>query len=181
MVDHFATLGMRRSAAVDEALVRQRFHQLSRAAHPDQEGGDEAAFAAINEAQRVLRSPAARLRHLLDLEFGGVPESSGSMSPQLMDLFSQVGPALGQAKAVIAKRRMASSALAKALLAAEEAAAQRALAAANSQLMSRRSEVESGLGEIDLSARESLVAAWHELSFLQNWQAQVQERMAGLL
>ena len=98
-----------------------------------------------------------------------------------MDLFSQVGPALGQADAVIAKRRGASSALPKALLAPEEVAAQRALAAANSQLMARRSEVESGLGAIDLSDRESLASAWHELSFLQKWQAQVQERMAGLL
>ena len=96
MVDHFATLGLQRSAALDEALVRERFHELSRDAHPDADAGDEVAFAAINEAQRVLRSPGARLRHLLELEFGCKPEATGAMSEVLMDLFAQVGGARRQ-------------------------------------------------------------------------------------
>ena len=49
-VDHFATLGLERSAALDEAFVRERFHEMSREAHPDAEDGNESRFAAINEA-----------------------------------------------------------------------------------------------------------------------------------
>jgi curved DNA-binding protein CbpA len=181
MLDHFATLGLPHSASMDGALVRERFHELSRAAHPDMVDGDEEAFAAINEAQRVLSSPAARLRHLLELEFGGAPQSTGSMSAELMDLFVQVGAALNQADPVITKRRAATSALARALLAGEEMAAQQVLAAAGGQIMSRRSTLEAGLGGIELGDREGLTAAWHELSFLEKWQRQVQERMAGLI
>jgi curved DNA-binding protein CbpA len=180
-VDHFATLGLGRSAAIDEAVVRERFHELSRELHPDTAGGDESAFAAVNEAQRVLRSPSARLRHLLELEFGSPPESAASMSEVLLDLFGKVGAALAEADGVISKRRAATSAVAKALLAAEEMAAQQALLGTGGKLMARRQEVEAGLGEIALSDRRALVVAWHELSFLEKWNRQVQERIGALL
>ena len=68
VIDHFATLGFERTPVLDEAAVRERFHERSREVHPDADSGDEEQFAAINEAQRVLRSPSARLRHLLELE-----------------------------------------------------------------------------------------------------------------
>ena len=180
-VDHFATLGLGRSAALDDGLVRERFHELSRDAHPDTEGGDEEAFAAINEAQRVLRSPSARLKHLIELEFGDRPNSTGAMSEALMELFAEVGGALSLADEAIAKRRAATTAVAKALLAGAEMAAQQALMSAGGSLMARRREREAGLGEIELGNREALVTACHELSFLEKWQAQVQERLGELV
>ena len=180
-VDHFATLGLERSAALDEAFVRERFHEMSREAHPDAEDGDESRFAAINEAQRVLSSPAARLRHLLELEYGGKVESTGAMSAQLMDLFSDVGSALSQADALISKRQAATTAVSKALLAGEEVSVQQALMGAGGQLMGRRQEIEAGLGGIGLSDRGKLVATAHELAFLEKWQRQVQERLGQLI
>jgi len=181
MVDHFATLGLARSAALDEAVVRERFHALSREAHPDAAGGDERVFAEINEAQRVLTSPAARLRHLIELEFGTRPQPTGQMSAELMDLFTGIGVALQAADALILKRKAAASAVAKALLAKDEVVVQRSLMEAGGQLMSRCRQIEDGFSEIDLSERSVMEAAWHELSFLEKWQRQVQERMAGLL
>ena len=180
-VDHFATLGLERSAALDETVVRERFHELSREAHPDAENGDEAKFAAINEAQRVLSSPAARLRHLLELEYDGKVESSGAMSAQLMDLFSDVGGVLSQADALISKRQAATTAVAKALLAGEEVSVQQALMGAGGQLMGRRQEIEDGLGGLSLSDRDKLVTTAHELAFLEKWQRQVQERLGQLI
>ena len=180
-VDHFAALGLERSAALDEALVRERFHEMSRGAHPDAEGGDEVAFAAINEAQRVLRSPAARLRHLLDLAGGDGLAGGGVMSDDLMVLFELVASALEGADDVITKRRAATTALSKALLSPQELAAQQTLMGAGGRLRARRQEIEDSLAEIGVGDRASLTGACHELAFLEKWQQQVQERMGALL
>ena len=183
-VDHFAALGLERSAALDESVVRERFHALSREVHPDTDGGDELAFAAINEAQRILTSPAARVRHLLELEFGeqaGGAVATGGMSGALMELFGSVGGVITRADGLVAKRGAASSAVARALLAGEEIEVQQQLMAAGGQLMARRRELEEGLGEISLGDQEALAAAAHELAFLEKWQRQVQERMAALI
>ena len=184
VADHFATLGLERSVALDAALVRERFHELSRELHPDAGGGDELAFAAINEAQRVLASPAARIRHLLELEFaepGAGAVASGVMSTPLMNLFASVGAVISKADGVITKRKAASSAVAKALLAAEEIEVQQALMGAGGDLMARRRELESGLVEIGIRDRDALIGAAHELAFLEKWQRQVQARMAELV
>ena len=184
LADHFATLGIDRAVALEESVVRERFHELSRQLHPDTDGGDELAFAAINEAQRVLASPAARIRHLLELEFGKQGDgavASGKMSAALMDLFASVGGVISKADALISKRKAASSAVAKALLVGEEIEVQQSLMKAGGELMARRREVEGGLGEIGIRDRESLSGAAHELAFLEKWQRQVQERVAALI
>ena len=103
------------------------------------------------------------------------------MSDELMDLFAGVGGALQAADGLITKRQATTTAVARALLAKEEVAVQRALMGAGGQLMARRQQVEGGLAEIGLEERAQLVEAWHELSFLEKWQRQVQERMAGLI
>ena len=179
-VDHFAALGLERAAALDEAQVRERFHELSREAHPDTHGGDGEAFAAINEAQRVLSSPSARLRHLLELQFGTRP-AAAVISDSLMDLFAGVGGAISAADAVIAKVAAATTAVAKALLAPQELAAQQSLMEAGGQLVTRRREIEDRLEALSVDDRDALLEAWHELAFLEKWQRQVQGRMGQLI
>ena len=106
---------------------------------------------------------------------------AGEMSEGLVALFADVGGALSRVDALIAKLRSATTAVSKALLAAEEMAAQQALVAAGGKLMARRLVVEAGLDGIGLAERGPLAAAAHELAFLEKWQRQVQERMGELL
>jgi molecular chaperone HscB len=73
--DLFAVLGLPRALAIDTAELEQRFHDASRAVHPDRHqtaGARErdlslAASAAVNRAYRTLRDPAARGRYWLEL------------------------------------------------------------------------------------------------------------------
>lgn len=73
--DLYAVLGLTRGLAVDVADLERRWHDASRAVHPDrhQTAGDRdrelsvAASAAANRAYRTLREPIARGRYWLEL------------------------------------------------------------------------------------------------------------------
>ena len=182
MTDHFAVLGIDRSALLSEDLIRKKFHELSRELHPDATHGDQTKFAQINEAQRVLRSPSARLRHLLELNGDAEKlESAAAMSDELMDLFADLSEVFSKADALIAKRNSAGSAVAKALLAGEEMAVQQSLMGAGGKLIARRKMMESGLKNVGVGDCDALALAAHELAFLEKWQRQVQERIGALI
>ena len=126
--DFFTLLGESRRPWLDPERVKEKFHQLSRTEHPDQQTasspGDESAdavFARLNQAQAALRDPKARLRHLLELEFPQVKLSGPAKVPvTLADLFAPIHGLLRAIDAVLAKKAAAPSALAKALLARDE-------------------------------------------------------------
>ena len=60
---HYELLGVPATATADE--IRDAYRARARVHHPDQAGptGNGASMAAINEAYRVLRDPAARSRY----------------------------------------------------------------------------------------------------------------------
>ena len=68
MPDHFATLAQPRRPWLDPEALRESFHRAAAQHHPDAAGGTDERFAALNTAHAILREPAARLRHLLELE-----------------------------------------------------------------------------------------------------------------
>jgi molecular chaperone HscB len=86
-VDLFAVLGLPRHPHVDPADVERRYHEASRAVHPDhfQTAGTRErelslqASAAVNRAYRTLRDPVALGRYLLEL----AGERLGQGSPQV--------------------------------------------------------------------------------------------------
>jgi molecular chaperone HscB len=73
--DLFAVLGLPRHPAVDVAELERRYHEASRAVHPDRfQTAHEraralslAASAAVNRAYRTLRDPVSRGRYWLEL------------------------------------------------------------------------------------------------------------------
>lgn len=72
--DHFAALGLERSARLEETALRQAYFSAQRASHPDyatsppQREAMERRSAEINDAYRTLRDPMQRLFHLLALQ-----------------------------------------------------------------------------------------------------------------
>jgi hypothetical protein len=187
--DHFAVFGLERRAAIDVGLVKERFRKLGAGLHPDGAGArDTQGFEEANRARDILVDPVARLRHLLELEFGaGSAGGGGAVDSALMSLFADVGGAVEAARAVAQRTRAARSELARALLAGEVAAVQKRLAAAGSQVSDAIGSREAQLPEVDrlLSADRDRARAegcrlYRDLAFLHRWRGQVQEAFASL-
>lgn len=97
MKDHFATLGIKRTFAIESAALERRFHLLQRDTHPDRFAAQhpdlvESALersSDINEAYRVLRDPMQRTKHLLSL-YGFSVEQAKKVPPELLETVMNV-------------------------------------------------------------------------------------------
>jgi curved DNA-binding protein CbpA len=177
MEDAFSLFGLERRALVDQNVLKERYLQLAAARHPDASGGGEETFRLLQDAYKTLREPAARLRHLLELEFpvGGSQRDSAPHA----ELFMSAGSAVQSAKAALLRSEKTTTALARALLSQEIAAA----------LQQVRHALESTEHARDhLTARlESLDARWPRVSpdelsdlassfaFVSRWTSQLSE------
>ncbi len=93
-VDLFAVLGLPRRLGIDAEELERRFHEASRAVHPDrhQTAGTRArelslaASAAVNRAHRTLRDPVARGRYWLELHGMRLGEANNQVPPALATL-----------------------------------------------------------------------------------------------
>ncbi len=176
-LDAFAELGLPRTAALDADTLARAFDALSRERHPDA-GGDATAFARLTTARDTLATPSRRWRHLLELLAPGT-KLDGALSPALMDLFAQLGPALAAGKAALERKNAATSALARALVAGDELRAREALEA----LAARTDALRAGLDaraaawQSDIQA---LAALAREAAFLEKWHAQAREQLTRL-
>ena len=98
IVDHFARLNLPRRPWLDGEQLRQRFHDLSADAHPDQSHNADAAikaekqddFTEINEAYQCLDDAKCRVRHLIELERARHLTTS-SRSAEMTDWFMEIG------------------------------------------------------------------------------------------
>ena len=97
MKDFFATLGIKRTFAVESAALERRFHLLQRDAHPDRFAAQhpdlvESALersSEINEAYRALRDPMQRTKHLLSL-YGFSVDQAKKVPPTLLETVMNV-------------------------------------------------------------------------------------------
>jgi molecular chaperone HscB len=93
-LDLFAVLGLRRKLVVDPADLERRYHEASRAVHPDrhQTAGERdrtfslTASAAVNRAYRTLRDPVARGRYWLELHGSPLGERNNQVPSALAAL-----------------------------------------------------------------------------------------------
>ncbi len=93
VADYFAALGVERRFALDGAELERRFYQLSRELHPDRFTLQSAEtrqlalerMSLVNEAYRVLKNPALRRHHLLELE-GLDPQGSQGAQKSMIPL-----------------------------------------------------------------------------------------------
>lgn len=90
MTDPFETLGVPPRYDLDPRELHRRFLAASAASHPDRfsdplEASDAAErLAAINEAHRLLRDPAARAEALLRRLAGGLRLDDAALPPALL-------------------------------------------------------------------------------------------------
>jgi curved DNA-binding protein CbpA len=188
MPDHFAALDQPRRPWLDAAVLRECFHRSSAKLHPDVPGtGDAARFAALNAAYTVLRDPAARARHLLELEAPDLPAAATAPPPAFGDLFMRQAAIHQRLAAFRAKHASVSNPLARALLTDEEAALRHDAEAAQSAL-----DTEHASALEDLRALDSRWSAGDEtrfaqladiqrrLTFLGKWRAQLREALFAL-
>ena len=90
-LDYFGALGLPRRLALDVADLERRYHQASRALHPDrfqtasprEQELSLAASALINRARRTLRSAVTRGRYWLELHGDRLGEDNKRVPPAI--------------------------------------------------------------------------------------------------
>lgn len=90
-MDHYATLGVAKTATPDE--IKKAYRKLASQHHPDK-GGDTAMFQKIEEAYRILSDPNQRQQYdnphqgFHGFNFGGPDMFTGDMDPR--DIFAHM-------------------------------------------------------------------------------------------
>ncbi|HUF61356.1 MAG TPA: hypothetical protein VMN36_04725 [Verrucomicrobiales bacterium] len=187
MDNAFRMLDLPESAALDEDLLRERFHQLSRSAHPDA-SGDAASFDRLSAAYQTLRSPATRLRHLLELRSASRPDLRGPVPQAWMDLFSLLSQTLRRSDQLVRQRESSASQLARALLEDQILTLQRELLELQTRLVQLQAQARSRLPGADaLLAKDStsipdeVAQLCREFIYLERWTEQVEAHLHRFL
>ncbi|NNE90404.1 MAG: hypothetical protein HKN23_02050 [Verrucomicrobiales bacterium] len=176
----FEILGLPVSLAIDPAEIESAWQGLSREAHPDNAGsGDSDRAAEINRAREMLRTPGARLRHWLEIRGREIPRNA-SLNDKLMTQFSEVGALLAETDTFLEKKKAATSAIAKAILAEEEFAVQKSVQEKMGDLKSQIDGIEARFPELEADEDEA-VRGLERLRFVEKWNAQLQDRLVAIL
>ena len=175
--DAFALFDLERRPLIDEGALKERYLRLAANRHPDAPGGGDEEFQLLQEAYRVLREPAARLRHLIELEFPNYVSASGP-APHA-ELFLRAGSAVQAARGVSQRFEKANSALARALLSPEIADALRQIRETGEVVRKADDELADELKALDARwpdvPPEALSALASSFKFLARWQEQLSE------
>lgn len=182
--DAFAELGLPRRLALDPDTLETTWRRRSRELHPDSAQGDADGAAAANRACGILRAPGSRLRHWLALHGVAAPAHTG-LDADLMSLFADAGLVLHEADALSKKKSTATTALARALLAAPEFAVQkklqdlmRRIRQESEKLIDRFEAFEAAAAGGDFT---EAAAASGRLAFLERWERQCRDRLLALM
>lgn len=177
MTDCFAVLGLPRRPHCDEDALKEIYHRRAALLHPDAVTGGTDAFRELQEAYATLADSGRRLRHLQELAFPDFQKVSAA-APQ-GDLFLAVGQAVQAAREILQRHERSQSALARALLTGEIAAAGDGIRAALRDVAAVRERLRAELTALDdrwpaVEAGEiSLLAS--QLTFLSRWQSELAE------
>ncbi|MBS0660677.1 MAG: J domain-containing protein [Verrucomicrobia bacterium] len=185
-MDAFALLGLPARPLLAEDEIVRAFDAAALTAHPDR-GGQAADFAALEEARRVLTDPATRLRHLLARETGAEPGRGPAEVPVVIgEAFTRATAVCAAADTLLARRAAATSALAKAMLAAPALEVRERVEAWLGELSELRTAAETALARFDADwqAGQRPLEALRDLAqifaFLSRWTSQGRERLFAL-
>src|SRR5204862_2881198 len=119
MIDYFALFNEPRRPWLEPESLKEKFLALSASVHPDrvhnlgeaERAAAQERYTNLNAAYNCLREPKERLRHLLELELGGLPKDVQRIPSDLMDLSLKIGAACREADAFLAEKSKATSPL----------------------------------------------------------------------
>jgi curved DNA-binding protein CbpA len=177
MQDAFSLFGLERRPLIDETALKERYLRLAEKRHPDVSGGNDEKFHLLQDAYKTLREPAARLRHLMELEFSG-PGSQSDSAPHA-ELFMSVGSAVQTARAIFSRSENTTTALARALLSPEIAAALRQIREVLESVQHTRDQLAKRLENLDVRwpevAPDELAALASAFTFVSRWKSELSE------
>ena len=186
MTDCFAGLGAERRPWLDPEELKAKYHQLTALHHPDVAGasGD---FAEINRAYQTLADPAARLRHLLDLESPDALSRAQPVPEGIAGFFTPVAEASQGIDAFMKKHSAAASPLAKALLSTDQYQVQEHLEQIIASLQEKQDTLLIQVREADAlwladrpAALRLLPVLWQSLGYTAKWLATLRESLFRL-
>jgi len=194
LTDYFALLELPRSPWLEVADVKNRFAQLSGPVHPDRvHQADDATrtaatqrYAELNSAQQCLADTRQRLRHLIELETGGLPTDVGTVPPQISDLFFEVGQALKLSDELVRQKQAATSPMVQAQVMREAMERMESLRGVIANLDMRRVALDNFCRELAAlwrggeRATGKLVELHREYSYVNRWLEQLRERSLRL-
>lgn len=187
IVDFYKKLSQKRCLSLDSEELRSKFQELSKKQHPDA-GGHEEGFAQLNQAHQILSNPASRIGHLYELIFEDSLKSDGSLSPEVMDLFGEIGKIISSADLFIKKKSQTLSSIGEAMLSKELARVQSDLFEASGKVRSAKSKIIESFAEIDRlldaemgSAKLKMEISFRDISFLLKWEKEVMHRMQSII
>jgi curved DNA-binding protein CbpA len=186
VIDCFALLGAERRPWLDPGALKETYHRLTTAHHPDVPGAT-ADFAAINRAYQTLCDPAARLRHLLELESPASLSRAQPVPGDIAQYFTPVAETRQSVDLFLKKQSAATSPLAKALLSTEQYEVQERLDQTIATLSEKQESLFSRLREADalwLADRRAALALlpvlWQSLGYTAKWLATLRESLFTL-
>jgi len=186
VTDCFARLGAERRPWLDPEELKAKYHALTARHHPDVAGasGD---FAEINRAYQTLADPAARLRHLLDLESPGTLSRTQPVPEEIAAFFTPVAEASQGVDAFLKKHAASGSPLAKALLSTEQYQVQERLEQVIASLSEKQDYLLTRVREADAlwladhpAAMRLLPGLWQSLGYTAKWLAILRESLFRL-
>lgn len=190
VTDHFATLGLPRTAALDEEVLKRCYTSRAHETHPDLEAGDEKESTGLNTAFEILSAPEKRLKHLIELEADEAARAWKTipLDAAMMNLFEKLAPFLHSISEHTRKKESAGTALAKALLSGEEMKLRETAEERASELTALRESLEAQLPDIDArrlaghaGVMRDMQILQAKLAYLAKWQSQVREAFMALV
>ena len=187
MTDAFALFDEPRQPWLDVEALKGKFLTQSSETHPDKftdpakKAVAQEGFTKLNTAHDILRDPKGRLQHLLTLERGEKPAEVHDILPETADLFIEVGQLLKPVDECLDDREKQTSTLLKAQSYPE---ALDWLEKVNSL----QQTIVQNLQQLDTQAQalnsnwdcDSIEKLFHQYSYLQKWQMQLNDRAVRL-
>jgi curved DNA-binding protein CbpA len=182
MPDHFAVLAQPRRPWLDEGALKEAFHRATAQHHPDLAGGSGEMAAALNAAYAILREPAARLKHLLELEVPAALQVRAAIAPELGAVFGKIA-VLRQKSAAYEKKNTLARALAMEegqTLRTEIEATLAALGKAESAALEELRALDARWEERDPQNPALVATLQQHFAYLSKWQGQLREDLFRL-
>jgi DnaJ-domain-containing protein 1 len=197
MTDYFAALDQPRRPWLEPEVLKEKFHELSAAVHPDrvhnsephlrQQAGER--YAELNAAYQCLRNPKARLEHLCQLEKGVKPGDLRAIPNDVMQFFAEVGALLRETNGLNTEKAAVTSAILRVGLLEKSTPYLEKISKLQASIHTRLQEVTNELRGLDrewdeclqdparrASALASVERLYHLFGFFERWAGQLQER-----